>query len=132
VTPTPVAEHLESLLLENLESQTQGSSSIAPPNAKKSARKTAPENKVDDSDFEGNEDDEDEDEDEDEDDVDEVKLPPAQNAAGKAKNSRGRQIKSVTPQGKFKLYTYLHCPSSKPSSSKLLRQSSVAIPLGRL
>ena len=52
----------------------------------------------DDSDFV-----EDEDEDEDEDVVAEVKLPPAKNAAGKAKKDRGRQIKPTTPQGKFKL-----------------------------
>ena len=58
----------------------------------------------DDSDFvEGEDEDVDEDEDEDEDVVAEVKLPPAKNAAGKAKKDRGRQIKPTTPQGKFKL-----------------------------
>jgi hypothetical protein len=114
VTPMPAAENSETPPLENTMT-TQGSSSITPTNAKTPATKTAPENKVGDSDY-----DEDEDEDEDEDDVEEDKLPPAKNAAGKAKNPRGLLIKSVTPQGKFKLYlTYTALPLNRPRPNYL-------------
>ncbi len=77
---------------------TQGPPSIEP------AQTNVRENKGDDSDYDNDEDeDEDEEEDSDEDPVAVVTLPPAKNAAGKAKKDRGRQIKPTTPQDKFKL-----------------------------
>ena len=76
---------------------TQGSPSIEP------AQTKVRENKGHDSDYDEDEDEDEEDEDSDEDPVAVVTLPPAKNAAGKAKKDRGRQIKLTTPQGKFKL-----------------------------
>jgi hypothetical protein len=123
VTPTTTADNAESASLE-ITITTEGSSSITPKNDKAPAQKTAPEKKGDDSDY-GSEEASDDD-----DDAEEDKLPAARNDAVRAKKDRGRQIKSVMAQGKFTLYTHLHCPSPQPSSSKLLRQSIVEIPLG--
>jgi hypothetical protein len=87
------------------------------------ATKTALENKVGDSDYDEDEDedeDEDDDEDEDEDDVEEDILPPAQNAAGKAKNPRGRQKKSVPAQVNLNFtLTYTALPLNHPRPNSL-------------
>jgi len=64
--------------------------------------------KGEDSDFEDDEDDED-DENEDEDESAKEKLPPTQIAVT-AKNKKGRQIKSVTPDGKKITLTYTDLP----------------------
>jgi hypothetical protein len=64
--------------------------------------------KGEDSDYEDDEDDED-DENEDEDESAKEKLPPTQIAVT-AKNKKGRQIKSVTPDGKKITLTYTDLP----------------------